>query len=130
MSSKLVTLVTTLVTSCILNWTSQLEVPIYQNLYKCVGLQNSFFQFSFAEISKLVTQIVKFKLLEMHFVIGFTKFFIKPNFICRGDIRTYHDLLVEYIELMNTVHSSNIRTSCGPMLLFIVIAVVPTLIVP
>ena len=34
----------------------------------------------------------------MHLAIGFTKFFIKPNFICRGDIQTYHDLLMEYAE--------------------------------
>jgi len=51
----------------------------------------------------------------------FNKIFIKPYFICRGDIRTYHDLPVEYAEILNTVHSRNIQVSCGRMLLFIVI---------
>jgi len=46
-------------------------------------------------------------LLELHLATGFTKFFIKPNFICRGSIRTY-DLLVEYTELLNTVLFINI----------------------
>jgi len=41
--------------------------------------------------------------------IGFTKFFIKPDFICRGDIRTYNDLLMLDAEFLNTVHSSNIE---------------------
>jgi len=40
--------------------------------------------------------------------MGFTKFFIKSNFICRGDVRTYHDLLMEDAEFLNTVHSENI----------------------
>jgi len=44
----------------------------------------------------------------MHFGIAFTEFFIKPNFIYRGDIRTYHDLLMKDAELLNTVHSNNI----------------------
>jgi len=34
----------------------------------------------------------------LYLAIGFTKFFVKPIFICRGDTRTYHDLLVEYAE--------------------------------
>jgi len=57
---------------------------------------------------KLVTKIVKLKLLELHLAIGFTKFFTKPNFIHRGDIRAYHDLLMEDAELLNTVHFRNI----------------------
>jgi len=32
---------------------------------------------------KLVTRIVGLKLLELRLAIGFTKFFIKPNFIRR-----------------------------------------------
>ena len=64
---------------------------ICQNLYKPIGLQNSFFRIILNPmIKKLVSQI---KLLELHLFIGFTKFFIEHNFICRGDIRTYHDLL-------------------------------------
>jgi len=45
--------------------------------------------------------------VELHLATGFTKFFIEPNFICRGDIRTYHDMLMEDAELLNTVHSKN-----------------------
>jgi len=67
---------------------------------------------------RLVTQIVKLKLLELHLAIGFTKFFIKHNFVCRGYIKTCHDLLMENAELLNTVHSKNKQISCGRMLLF------------
>jgi len=85
------------VTQRILNWifltrSSDLSKPL--QIYG----PTKFFQFSFPEIRKLVTQIVKVKLLELHLAIGFTKFFIKSNFICRGNIRTYCDLLVEYAE--------------------------------
>jgi len=70
---------------------------ICQNLYKPIGLQNSFFRIILNPmIKKLVSQI---KLLELHLFIGFTKFFIEHNFICRGDIRTYHDLLMAGLAL-------------------------------
>ena len=78
-----------------------------------MGLQNSLVEFSFPEIRKLVRQIVKLKLLKLHLAIAFTKVFINPHFIRRGDIRTYHDLLVEDAELLDTVHSRNIWASCG-----------------
>jgi len=46
--------------------------------------------------------------VELQLAIGFTKFFIKPNFICRGGIRTYQDLLMEDAELLDTVHFRNV----------------------
>jgi len=103
----------------ILNWTfltrsSDLSKPL--QTYR----PTKFLQFSFPQIRKAVAQKRKLKLLELHLATGFTKFFIKLNFICRFDIRTYHGLLVEYIELLNTAHFRNIRVSCGQMLLFIV----------
>jgi len=93
-----------------LNWT-------FLTLYKSIGLQNSFFQFSFPEFRKIVTKIVKLRLLQLHLAIGFIKFFIKPNFIHRSDIRTYHNMPMEDAEHCSLQE----QVSCGPMLLFIVI---------
>jgi len=67
-----------------------------------IGLQNSFFQFGFPEIRKLVIKIVKLKLLELHLAIAFTKFFIMSN-LRLADPNRVTDSFCKILAILSTV---------------------------